>query len=263
MQIILGACAFIAGLIFGSFANVVIYRVPRNLSIIRPRSKCPSCDAPVKAYDNIPIVSFLILGGKCRNCGKPIGWRYPLTELTNGLLYVLAFYIYLYKAQNPGLFLVSIYLSTVFLIIFLIDYDFRIIPDSLSISGIIIGFGVSFIPGLTIGPLQSGIGILVGGLLFLAIAELGDRIFKKESMGGGDVKLAAMLGAFMGWKGIFLILCLASLLGTIIGLTILALAKDKQAAHTVPFGPFLVTAGLITFYWGHQLIAAYLKLVGF
>lgn len=263
MQILLGACAFIAGLIFGSFANVVIYRVPRDLSIVKPRSKCPACGAPVKAYDNIPILSFIILGGKCRNCGKPISWRYPLTEFASGLLYVLAYYICLYKAQNLGLFLVSIYLSTVFLIIFLIDYDFRIIPDSLSISGIIIGFGVSFVPGLTIGPVQSGIGILTGGLLFLVIAELGDRLFKKESMGGGDVKLAAMLGAFMGWKGIFLILCLASLLGTVIGLTALALAKDKQAARTVPFGPFLVTAGLITFYWGHQLIAAYMRMIGF
>jgi leader peptidase (prepilin peptidase)/N-methyltransferase len=262
MHLFLGTCAFIVGLIFGSFANVVIYRLPRNLSIVKPRSRCPSCGAPVKAYDNIPILSFLILKGRCRNCKKPISKRYPLTELASGLLYVLAYYIAIYKANNPGLFFVSIYLSTVFLIIFLIDYDFRIIPDSLSISGIIIGFAISFFPGLTIGWLQSGVGILAGGLLFLAIAELGDRVFKKESMGGGDVKLAAMLGAFMGWKGVFLILCLASLLGTIIGLTALALAKDKQAARTIPFGPFLVTAGLITFYWGNQLIAAYKKLIG-
>jgi len=203
------------------------------------------------------------LGGKCRNCGSRISWRYPLIELTNGLLYVLAYYQCLYKAQNAGLFLVAMYLSTVFLIIFFIDLDFRIIPDSLSYSGIIIGFGVSFIPGLTVGWIQSGIGILVGWGLFLLIGSLGDWLFKKDSMGGGDVKLAAMLGAFVGWKGIFLVLGIASLLGTIIGLTALGLAKDKQAARYVPFGPFLVAGGLITFYWGNQLIAAYLKMIGY
>jgi leader peptidase (prepilin peptidase) / N-methyltransferase len=262
MQIIPAAFVFVVGLIIGSFANVVIYRIPRKLSIIKPGSHCPSCNTPIRPYDNIPLISFLILKGKCRKCGKRISWRYPMVELANGLLYLLAYYKSLYGEPNISLFLVSIYLSTVFLIIFLIDYDFKIIPDSLSLSGIIIGFGVSFLPGLSIRPLVSGIGIIVGWVLFLVIAELGDRLFKKESMGGGDVKLAAMLGAFVGWQGIFLVLCLASLLGTVIGLTALALAKDKESARTIPFGPFLVTAGLITFYWGHQLIAAYIKMVG-
>jgi leader peptidase (prepilin peptidase)/N-methyltransferase len=262
MELVLAACVFIFGLIFGSFANVVIYRIPRKLSIIKPRSQCPSCNTQIRAFDNIPLISFIILGGKCRKCGQKISWRYPMVELTNGLLYLLAFYIALINTQNMYLFGVAVYLSTTFLIIFLIDYDFKIIPDSLSLSGIIIGFGVSFLPGMSVRPLASAIGIVVGGLLFLGIAELGARLFKKESMGGGDIKLAAMLGALVGWQGILLVLCLASLLGTIIGLTALSLARDKKSARTIPFGPFLVTAGLITFYWGHQLIAAYLKFVG-
>jgi leader peptidase (prepilin peptidase) / N-methyltransferase len=262
MEMIPVIFVFIVGLIIGSFANVVIYRVPRNLSIVKPGSRCPSCNTSIKPYDNIPLLSFLILGGKCRSCGKRIGWRYPLVELTNGLLYILAYFISMHNQPNISLMIVSIYLSTVFLIIFLIDYDFKIIPDSLSISGIIIGFGISFLPGIPIKPLLSGIGLVAGGLLFYGIAVLGDKLFKKESMGGGDIKLAAMLGAFVGWQGVLLVLCLASLLGTVIGLTALGLARDKEAARTIPFGPFLVTAGLITFYWGPKLMAAYFKMVG-
>jgi leader peptidase (prepilin peptidase)/N-methyltransferase len=262
MVIFLAFFVFICGLIIGSFANVCIYRMPRGQSIIKPRSRCPSCDTPIRAIDNIPIISFLLLAGKCHHCGKKISWRYPLIELTNGLLYVLAFLMVMKAPENIYHFITAIYLSTVFLIIFVIDLDFKIIPDSLSLSGIILGFLTSFLPNMPIRPVNSLLGLAIGGLLFLAIAELGDRIFKKESMGGGDIKLAAMLGAFLGWQNILLVLVIASLLGTIVGLTALALAKNKESARTVPFGPFLVTAGMITYYWGQQIINSYLKLVG-
>jgi leader peptidase (prepilin peptidase)/N-methyltransferase len=261
MEIILAAIVFVFGLILGSFANVVIYRIPRKLSIVKPRSQCPFCQTQIRALDNIPILSFIFLGGKCRSCGHKISWQYPIVELINGLLFLMAFTVLIKNPENIYLFLAAIYLSTVFVMIFFIDLDFRIIPDSLSISGIIIGLGVSFLPGMRVRPVASLIGAVVGGLLFMAIAELGDRIFKKESMGGGDIKLAAMLGAFVGWKGLLLILFLASLLGTVIGLTALYMAKDKKTARTIPFGPFLVSAGLIAFYWGEQIIAGYLKLI--
>jgi leader peptidase (prepilin peptidase) / N-methyltransferase len=262
MELIMLPFVFAFGLIIGSFANVCIYRMPRNLSIIRPRSHCTSCNLAISPFDNIPLLSFLILGGKCRSCGEKIGWRYPMIELASGLLYVLAFLLIIKSPEDIYHFFVAAYLSTVFLIIFFIDFDFRIIPDSISLSGIVIGFLVSFLPAMPIRPLDSFIGLVIGGLLFLAIAELGDRVFKKESMGGGDIKLAAMLGAFVGWKNILLVLVIASLLGTIIGLAAIALAKDKESAHTVPFGPFLVTAGLITYYWGQLIIAKYMSLVG-
>lgn len=253
---------FVVGLMVGSFANVCIFRIPRKMSIVKPRSLCPSCQTPIQPSDNIPIISFIILGGKCRHCGSRISWRYPVVELVNGLLYVLAFYDILCGRGNWYLFLVSLYLSTVFLIIFFIDLDFKIIPDSLTIPGIIIGLAVSFLPGMQFRWLDSLVGLLAGGLLFLLIAEAGDRIFKKESMGGGDIKLAAMMGAFLGWKYILLILVIASFLGAVIGIVLMLLAKDKLSARTIPFGPYLVIAGLIAFYRGEQLISWYLRFIG-
>lgn len=253
---------FVIGLTVGSFANVCIFRIPRKISIIKPRSRCPSCQTPIKALDNIPIISFVILGGKCRHCGAKISWRYPLVELANGLLYILAFHEILHGRVNWGLFVISLYLSTLFLIIFFIDLDFKIIPDSLTISGIIIGLAVSFLPFIHLRWFDSLVGFFVGGALFLIIAEAGDRIFKKESMGGGDIKLAAMMGAFLGWKNILLVLVIASFLGVVFGVVLILLAKDKISARTIPFGPYLVTAGLIAFYWGEQIICRYLEFVG-
>jgi len=252
---------FVMGLCIGSFANVCIYRLPLKKSIVSPGSSCPKCHTPIKPWHNIPILSFILLGGKCKYCGAKISWRYPTVELINGLLYLWAYYRLFYLDNNYAAYFAALYLSTVFLIIFLIDYDHRIIPDSLSVSGIVIGFAISFLPGNAVNWLGSLIGILVGGGLFLGVAELGDRIFKKESMGGGDIKLAAMIGAFIGWKGILLTLGIGSLLGVLIGGTALIFAKDKTAARTIPFGPYLVTAALITFYWGEKLIRAYLDLV--
>lgn len=253
---------FVIGLVVGSFANVCIFRIPRKMSIVKPRSLCPSCQAPIQPSDNIPIISFIILGGKCRHCGIRISWRYPLVEFVNGLLYVLAFYDILYGQSNWYLFLVSLYLSTVFLMIFFIDLDFKIIPDSLTIPGIIIGLAVSFLPGMHLRWLGSLVGLLVGGALFLLIAEVGDRIFKKESMGGGDIKLAAMMGAFLGWKNILLVLGIASFLGAVVGIALMLLARDKLSARTIPFGPYLVSAGLIALYRGEQIISWYLAFIG-
>jgi len=261
-DIMFGVYIFLTGLAIGSFANVCIYRIPEDKSIVSPGSKCPSCDTAIKARHNIPILSFLFLGGKCAYCQTRISWRYPMIELLCGLLYMLAFYEFWLKGHDYQNMLVAIYLSTVFLIIFFIDLDHKIIPDSLSLSGIPIGVAVSFIPAVEMGWLDSIIGLFAGGLLFLAVAEIGDRVFKKESMGGGDIKLAAMLGAFLGWKGILLVLVFASFLGAVIGGAFLIAAKDKEKARTIPFGPFLVAAALIVFYRGPEILSAYLEFVG-
>jgi leader peptidase (prepilin peptidase)/N-methyltransferase len=262
MEYFFAVFVFLAGLCIGSFANVCIYRLPKKLSIVKPGSKCPSCDTPIKPWHNIPIISFILLGGKCGYCGARISRRYPSVELVCGILFVYAFYDLFYLRDNLYLFLVGLYLSAAFLIIFLIDFDHKIIPDSISVSGIVIGFAASFLPNMPLNWLGSLIGILVGGGLFLAIAEIGDRVFKKESMGGGDIKLAAMIGAFLGWKGILMVLGIGSFLGALIGGLALLLAKNRESARTIPFGPFLVTAAMIVFYWGNDLLYAYLKFVG-
>jgi len=262
LDLLIGIFVFVAGLSVGSFANVCIYRIPRDMSIIRPRSYCPSCQTPIKPWHNIPLLSFIFLGGKCASCKARINWRYPLIELLGGLLFLIAFYHFYISGNNIYMLIISLYLSSVFLIIFFIDFDFKIIPDSLSLSGIIVGIAVSFLQATPLKWYDSVIGLFVGGLLFLAVAELGDRLFKKESMGGGDIKLAAMLGAFLGWKGILLVLGIASFLGALIGGLLLIIAKDKEAARTVPFGPFLVTAALIVFYRGNEIIVAYLEFIG-
>jgi leader peptidase (prepilin peptidase)/N-methyltransferase len=256
-----GIFIFLIGLCVGSFINVCIYRIPRKMSIIIPRSHCPSCRTPIKPWHNIPLLSFLLLGGKCAYCGARIGWRYPLIEMLTGLLFLLAYFDIFLAQANLFRFIVSLYLSAVFLIMFFIDLKHMIIPDSLTISGMIIGFGASFLPGIELGWLNSLIGLLAGGLLFLAVAEIGDRVFKKESMGGGDIKLAAMLGAFLGWKGILLVLGIGSFLGALIGGVFLATAKNRENARMIPFGPFLVTAALIVFYRGNELIRLYLDFI--
>jgi len=261
IEYFIAAFVFIMGLSVGSFANVCIYRIPNEMSIVKPSSRCPKCKTPIKPWHNIPILSDVFLGGKCAQCGERISIRYPIIELICGVLFLGAFYKLFYLEGNLYQFLIACYLSAAFLIIFMIDLDHKIIPDSISLSGIVIGFAVSFIPQTSLTWLQSLIGLLVGGGLFLAIAEIGDRVFKKESMGGGDIKLAAMMGAFIGWKGIFLTLGIGSFLGAIIGGAALMLAKDKESARTVPFGPFLVTGALIAFYWGDDLIQAYLNYV--
>jgi len=250
------------GLCIGSFANVCIYRLPKKMSIVRPRSSCPACHTAIKPWHNIPLFSFVFLRGRCAYCGARISWRYPAIESITAILFILAYADLIANRGSLVQFIAALYLSTVFLIIFFIDLDFKIIPDSLSVPGIIIGLGISFLPGYPLRWLDSLIGLLVGGVLFLAVAELGERIFKKESMGGGDIKLAAMIGAFVGWKGILLVLGIASFLGAVIGGTALALAKDKASARMIPFGPFLVIAALIVYYRGPEIIDAYLRFIG-
>jgi len=245
---------FILGSIIGSFLNVCIYRIPAGISIVFPPSSCPNCGTGIRWYQNVPILSWLALGGRCASCKVRISIRYPLIEGVTGLLFVLVLWYFGFSWATPIYWLLMAALVT----ITFIDLDHQIIPDVISLPGIIIGFIASFfIPWLPW--LDSLLGILVGGGSLYLVAWLYELIAKREGMGGGDIKLLAMLGAFLGWKAIFPIIFLASLVGTLIGVPLMLLQKgDSKLA--IPFGPFLATASIVYLFWGATLINWYLRL---
>lgn len=245
---------FVLGLAIGSFLNVCIYRIPLNKSIIFPASFCPKCGMKISIMDNFPLVSFILLKGRCRNCQAPISIRYPIVELITALLFLLIFF----KDGLSWQFLKEIILCCSLIIIFFIDLEHRIIPDVITLPGIVVGFIFSFLtPPLTF--LTSLLGFLAGGLLFYLTAILGEAIFKKEGMGGGDVKLAAMLGAFLGWQNILVIFFLSAVLGSIGGIIAIFLSSEIKKTRIIPFGPFIALAAIITVFWGDQLINFYLR----
>jgi len=243
---------FVVGLSIGSFLNVVIYRLPRNKSVVWPRSCCTSCGKSIPFYLNIPIFSYLLLRGRCKFCGEKISPRYLVIELLSGLA-VVGYFIHF----GPTLQALAATIMTLILIpVFFIDFEHRIIPDVISIPGIVIGFGLSFI---TTEPGWAGslLGILLGGGGLLSIGLLGDFLFKKESLGGGDVKLAAMLGAFLGWQKVLFVFIASAGIGLIGAVLIMAISRKVRETHQIPFGPFLATAAVIALLFGDSLIALY------
>jgi len=243
---------FVLGTIVGSFLNVCIHRIPQGKSIVVPSSHCPRCKTPIRFYDNIPLVSFIILQGRCRKCEAPISLRYPLVEFLMGLFSLIlllrfgisTFYL-IYLAFFASLTLVSF-----------IDLPLRIIPDVISLPGIVIGLVISFLhPQMSVK--DSLIGVLLGGGSLYVVASVYHLITKREGMGGGDVKLLAMIGAFIGWKGVlFTILC-SSFIGTVVGVTLM-LVFSADSKYAVPFGPFLSLGAVIYVLWGEALITLYL-----
>jgi len=247
-----GVLIFILGLIVGSFSNVCIYRIPKNESIVYPASHCPKCHSPIKPVDNIPLLSYILLKGRCRNCKSKISVQYPIVELLTGLIYLVIYLIYGLSIQS----LIYIILSSALIIIAFIDLNEQIVPDVISLPGIVAGLVLSFFV-LYISFIDSASGIVVGGGIILIIGLAGSAIFKKEAMGGGDVKLAAMVGAFLGWRYIIISLFLGFFLGAIVGI-ILILSKIKSREDTVPFGPFIVLGSFITLLWGEKILFWYL-----
>ena len=243
---------FILGLIVGSFSNVCIYRIPRNESIIYPASHCPKCRSRIQPFDNIPLLSFILLKGRCRNCKTKISIQYPIVEFLTGLIYLTIYLIYGLSVQT----LIYIILSSALIIIAFIDLNEQIVPDVISLPGIVVGFILSFFVSY-ISFINSALGVVVGGGIILIIGIAGSVIFKKEAMGGGDVKLAAMIGAFLGWRYIIISLFLGFFLGALAGI-ILILSKIKSREDMVPFGPFIVLGSFITLLWGEQIISWYL-----
>ena len=240
------------GLIVGSFSNVCIYRIPRNESVIYPASHCPKCRTKIKPIDNIPLLSYILLKGRCRNCGSKISIQYPVVEFLTGLIYLIIYLIYGLSVQS----LVYIILSSALIIIAFIDLQEQMIPDVISLPGIVVGLILSFIvPYISF--INSALGALVGGGIILIIAWVGSIIFKKEAMGGGDVKLAAMIGAFLGLRYIIISLFLGFFLGALIGI-ILIMTKIKKREDAIPFGPFIVLGSLITLLCGEKILSWYL-----
>jgi leader peptidase (prepilin peptidase)/N-methyltransferase len=205
-----GVMVFLFGATLGSFLNVVIHRLPRCESIVKPRSRCPGCDHLIRWYDNVPILSFFLLGRKCRDCGQPISFRYPLVEaLTAGLALVLWLKLGLSKELGVHFAFTAALIATTF-----IDIDHRIIPNEISLPGILIGFACSFLwEGFWVSSL---IGLLAGGGGLLGISLLYSVIRGREGMGMGDVKLLAMLGAWLGWQCLIFILLFASIQGVLL-----------------------------------------------
>jgi leader peptidase (prepilin peptidase) / N-methyltransferase len=256
---------FIFGAIVGSFLNVCIHRMPKNESVVWPRSHCPKCQKRIPGYDNIPFLSFIFLGGKCRFCKQKISLRYPLVELLTAILMVELFNLF---GLSYNFFLYMVMLWGLIIATF-VDIAHRIIPDEVSVGGMIIGFIMVTVTGFSFGPLKftfvpmlrSLSGIIVGGGIIYLTGVLFDLVYFKllkrpaingetESMGGGDVKLLAMIGAFMGWKLAVLTFFLAPFLGIIVGIINLVAKKD----HTIPYGPFLSIAALVTLFWADKII---------
>ncbi|MBI4249952.1 MAG: prepilin peptidase [Elusimicrobia bacterium] len=241
---------FFLGLCAGSFLNVVIHRLPLEISVVRPGSRCPRCQAPIAFYDNIPILSYILLGARCRRCREPISLRYPLVELlTGGLFAGLA-----YRWDGLWLWIAAVLLAASALIaLSFIDLDTFTIPDALSLGLAGLGLLSSAINPYFSGPwsarlLQCLAGALTGFLLTWATAVLGEKIFKKEALGGGDIKLLTGIGALTGWTGAITTLTTACLFGSIYGVVLMSRRRLKRY-DPVPFGPFLSLGALINLFY--------------
>ena len=240
--------AFIFGAVIGSFLNVCIFRIPAKTSIIKPPSQCPHCHHPIRFYDNIPIISFIVLRSKCRDCGGKISWRYPLVELITAVLSLLLFL----KFGLTLIFLTFFIFTAVLIVITFIDLDQQIIPDVLTLPGIPIFFLLAIFV-VKIPWLEALIGLLIGGGVLFAIAFVYQLITKREGMGGGDIKLLAMIGGFLGWKSLIFILLFSSFSGAIVGITAMII-KKQDMKYAVPFGPFLSAAAVAYLFWGDSFM---------
>ncbi|MGE0085983.1 MAG: A24 family peptidase [Desulfococcaceae bacterium] len=246
---------FVTGLCIGSFLNVCIYRIPESKSIVTPPSSCPQCGYRIRYYDNIPVISYLFLRGKCRQCRAPISFRYPMVELISGFF---ALWVYLRFGLHLQSLVYFAFISTLLVITF-IDIDHRIIPDAISLPGIPLFFLASFaVPSLTY--MDSLLGIIAGGGSLYAVALTYLLLTKREGMGGGDIKLLAMMGGLIGWKGVFFTIFVSSAIGTVSGLAIM-LATRKNMKLAVPFGPFLAMGAVIYIFFGQELIFWYFGLM--
>ena len=246
---------FVFGTVIGSFLNVCIHRIPQGKSIIAPSSHCPHCKKPIRFYDNFPLVSFICLRGRCRACNAPISLRYPLVEFLMGLFSL----ILLVQFGISALYLIYFALFASLTLISFIDLTHRIIPDVISLPGIIIGLVISLLhPQMSI--INSLKGLLLGGGSLYVVASIYQLVTKREGMGGGDVKLLAMIGAFIGWKGVlFTILC-SSFIGSVVGVTMM-LISSADSKYAVPFGPFLSLGAMIYVLFGDPWISWYIGIL--
>lgn len=252
MKILVYLLTFIFGSVFGSFLNVCIYRIPRDISIVFPSSFCPNCKKNIPFYFNIPIFGYLILKGKCKYCKSEISLRYPFVEALTGIFALLCYHSWDLKIAIIHFF----FLSTLIVITF-IDFDSQLIPDIISLPAIVISFLLSiFIFDRSF--IQTITATIIGGGIFWIIGKTYELIAKREGLGGGDVKLMAFFGAYLGLKSIFFIIFVSSLIGTIYGLFLMAL-KGKKTTHAIPYGPFLSFGAFLYLFFGDKIITWYLS----
>ena len=245
------AFVFAFGAIIGSFLNVCIARLPDGRSIVRPPSHCPKCQSFLAWYDNVPILSYLVLGGRCRTCRVRISAIYPAVEVLTGALAVA-----LFLRLGPTLAFAGYFaFAAALVVITFIDLDHQLIPDVISLPGIVVGLAFSLVSPL-VTPLDAALGVLAGGGTLLAVAWLYQTFRGQEGMGGGDIKLLAMIGAFLGWQSIFVTLFVGSVIGSIIGVGLM-LYERADTKLAIPFGPFLAGGALVYLFWGDRILAFY------
>ncbi len=245
---------FLLGTLLGSFTNVVIYRLPRKQSLVFPGSRCPHCGTPIRPWENIPLLSFVFLRGHCRSCGAPIAWRYPLVELMGGVLLI---FLWLHVTSLSGVgsgailreFATDVVFALMLLAIFFIDLEHQIVPNAISYPGLLLGLLLAIPQGRLLDAAFSAAG---AGVFFLVIA-----IVSRGGMGGGDVKLAAMMGAFLGWPAIAVALMLAFVLGAGAGLLLMLLHRASRKAP-IPFGPALAVGAVVALLAADPIVQWYL-----
>lgn len=247
------AMAVLGGLIAGSFFNVCIHRLPRRESIVAPRSRCPNCLTTLRWWENVPIVSWLLQRGRCRTCGTAISWIYPVVELATAAVVVL---VVLWTPPGP-LVISRLVLAGTLIVLFFIDLTHRILPNVVTLPGIVFGWLFSFVAPP--GPVGSAIGIVLGGGVLYAIAAGYYLVRKEEGMGMGDVKMLALIGAFLGWQGVLLTLILSSVAGAVFGIVLVAFTRADMR-YALPFGSFLAVAGLVAMLGGDAILDWYLRL---
>ena len=274
LQLYLDFIVFVFGAVVGSFLNVCIHRMPLEQSIVTPPSHCPHCNQRIRWADNIPLFSYLALGRKCRNCGAKISPRYFLVELLTAMLFLLM-WLKLTQWDNPPthsayyLLKAPIYWTVIagLIVATFIDFEHYIIPNEITFGGIIVGLllSVAYPPlmdaaSIKMSVIRSVLGVLVGGLTLLAVAMVGELIFRKEAMGMGDVKLLAAIGAFFGWESTLFTIFVSSLLGGVIGL-ILVLGSKKGWQSRIPYGPYIALGALLWMFCGTEIMKWYLGFI--
>ncbi len=244
--------AFVVGTVVGSFLNVCIMRLPAGRSVVYPPSCCPQCGTRIRSWDNIPLISYLLLHGRCRSCGRRISVRYPLVEAVTGIMFVLLLQRF---DLTPYLGAAALFVAALIVITF-IDLDHQIIPDVISLPGIVVGLLLSVV-GYGPSLVDSVMGAVCGGGILYAVAFGYHALTGREGMGGGDIKLLAMIGAFVGWRGVLVTLVLGSFTGAVVGVTLM-LARGADTRLPIPFGPFLALGAVCALFFGEGLIQWYL-----
>lgn len=264
---LLAAFSFVLGAMVGSFGNVCVHRLPRGLSVVKPRSRCPKCESAIAWYDNIPILSWLVLGARCRKCKEPISWQYPLVEAITGLLFLLIFWRFGIVVATP----IYMLLAASLVIATFVDLTDWTIPNEITIPGVFIGIGCSVV-GMVYP--ESGLQVtspfmaMGGAALGFAIPYLLDKgallVLGKRGMGMGDAKLLAMLGAFFGpWSGAVLTIVIGAFVGSVVGVSLILYnkrhSKEESGGTYLPFGPYLALGGVIVMFYGSQIVQRYIE----